>query len=266
MSLTFEKKPLLLGLSGGVAINAAIVAMNTLPTKTMQKGFGVPLFTLGWILVIMGFLNNTTRQAKYGKVLAASSVGVYSMAMMARMLMDSGNTGTPLKLTKLKFVLCWLVVGAFMGMKTGTDDSDNVTEIHSPAVHALGLLPPVLVIVGMMSVNLLERPRGIASGPGLPIFMMAWVVLSLVNSLTYKGSRQMAIDDAAMKVNNLKLKHHEIIVDALKNGATEEEHASLLESKRFEVTQLMLEIEAELGIVFDKEDVTRERPVVVLEQ
>ena len=127
MSLTFEKKPLLLGLSGGVAINAAIVAMNALPTKTMQKGFGVPLFTLGWILVIMSFLNNNTRQAKYKKILAASSVGVYSMAVLARMLMDSGNTGTPLKLTKLKFVLCWLVVGAFMGMKTGTDDSDNVT-------------------------------------------------------------------------------------------------------------------------------------------
>ena len=59
---------------------------------------------------------------------------------------------------------------------------------------------------------------------------------------------------------------HVIALQSLVRGHTREEHHSLLETKRFEVTQLMLEIEAELGIVFDKEDVTRERPIVVLEQ
>lgn len=264
MKLSFEKKPLLLGLAGGAFINAAIVAMNTLPTKTMQKMGGVPLFTVGWILIIMGFLKNDTRDMKHRTILAGSSVGVYSMAVMARMLTDAGNTGAPVKMAKMVFMLCWLIVGISIGMKKHEDSEEE--EKHDRTLHALGLLPPALVVLSMTSINKFERPRGIASGPGLFLFGQAWLILTLVNSLICKSPRQLAIDEAVMGVNKLKMKHHKIIVDALKNGATEEDHLVLLETKRFEVTQLMLEVEAELNIVFDKEDVTRERPVVVLEQ
>lgn len=179
MSLSFEQKPLLFGLSGGAAITAAIVSMNTLPGKTMQMMSGVPLFTLGWVLVIMSFLRNNTRADKYRNILAGSSVGVYAAAMMARMLMDAGNTGTPLKVSKLMFLACWIVVGSLIGMK----QDDTGEEVHNTHIHALGLLPPALVVLAMTSVNNMERPRGMASGPGMPMFMMAWVTLSLVNSL-----------------------------------------------------------------------------------
>lgn len=185
MSLTFEKKPLLLGLSGGVAINAAIVAMNTLPGKNLQMMSGMPLFTAGWTLIIASFLSNDTRAHKYRNILAGASFGVYSMAMVARMLMDAGKTGTPLKASKMVFMTGWLVVGILMGMKKiyeGVHDGSH-QEVHSPLIHALGLLPPALVVLSMTSINKMERPRGIASGPGMPIFMMAWVILSLVNSV-----------------------------------------------------------------------------------
>lgn len=184
MSISFEKKPLLLGLSGGVAINAAIVAMNTLPGKGLQRMGGVPLFTIGWILIIKSFLENGTRASKYRYALAGSSVGVYSMAMMARMMMDAGKTGAPLNVTKLVFMLCWIVVGVLIGMKqTETEnESQESDEVHSGLIHGLGLLPPILVVLSMASINNMERPRSMASGPGMPMFMMAWVVLSLVNS------------------------------------------------------------------------------------
>ena len=192
MSLTFEKKPLLLGLSGGVAINAAIVAMNTLPGQNMQRMTGMPLFTIGWVMIIMSFLNNDTRARKYRWVLAGSSVGVYAAAMMARMMMESGTTGLPMKLTMMKFMTCWIVVGILIGMKKHgevMDDSGNSEytedqeEVHDKTIHFMGLLPPALVMLSMMSINKFERPRSIASGPGMPIFMMAWVILTLVNSL-----------------------------------------------------------------------------------
>ena len=177
MSLTFEKNSLLLGLSGGIAINSAIVAMNTLPGKSLPMMSGVPLFTIGWIFIIKSFLENNTRDSKYKYALAASSVGIYCMAMMARMMMDAGKSGTPFKLSTIVFMLCWLVVGALVGMKQQSDLSSE--EVHS----CLGLLPPILIFISMASINVVERPRSMASGPGMPMFMMAWVVLSLVNAL-----------------------------------------------------------------------------------
>lgn len=175
--LTLEKTPLLLGLSGGVSISAAIVAMNTLPGKNMQMVTGMPLFTLGWILVIVGFLKNSTRASKYRNILAVASVGVYMAAMMSRMLMDAGKSGVPLHASKLMFLACWLVIGLLVGMKQHT-----TTEVHSPLVHGLGFVPPALIVLSMMSVNNIERPRGIPSGPGMPTFMLAWMILSVVNS------------------------------------------------------------------------------------
>lgn len=185
MSLSFEKKPLLLGLSGGVAINAAIVAMNTLPGKGLQMMGGVPLFTLGWVLIITSFLKNGTRASKYKNLLVGSSIGVYSMAMLARMMMDAGNSETPLTLTKMVFMVCWLVIGVLIGTKGEEVPEESVEEPSEKPSHirALGLLPPLLVFLSMTSINKMERPRSMASGPGLPLFMMAWVILSLVNSV-----------------------------------------------------------------------------------
>ena len=193
MPLTLEKTPLLLGLSGGVSISAAIVAMNTLPGKNMQMASGMPLFTLGWVLIIMGFFKNGTRAHKYRSILAVASVGVYAAAMMSRMLMDAGKTGAPMHASKMLFLVCWLVVGLLMGMKKHVDDTVEPVEIteeggthnevHSPLIHGLGFVPPALIVLSMMSVNNMERPRGMASGPGMPLFMLAWVILSLVNSV-----------------------------------------------------------------------------------
>lgn len=185
MSLTFEKTPLLLGLTGGVSINAAIVAMNALPGKKMQMAGGVPLFTIGWSLIIASFIKNGTRASKFRSLLATASLGVYSSAMLARFLADSGNKGTPVKVSKAVFLTCWILVGIFLGMKKVHDVSDvkGEDDVHDPTIHSLALLPPALVVLSMTSINILERPRSIASGPGMPIFMLAWVILSLVNSV-----------------------------------------------------------------------------------
>ena len=180
MSLSFEKNTLLLGLTGGAFINAAIVAMNTLPGKNMQKMGGVPLFAIGWIMIIKSFLDNETRDSKYKNILAISSICVFSMAVTARMMTDAGKTGMSVKTVKMIFMAAWIVIGISIGMKKHADSDE---ESHDMTMHALGLLPPVLVVLSMTSINKMERPRSMASGPGMPIFSFAWVILSLVNSI-----------------------------------------------------------------------------------
>ena len=169
--LVFERTPLLLGLSGGVAITSAIVAMNTLPTKMSQMMSGVPLFTLGWVLVILGFVKNNTRDPKHRRTLALGSVVVYAAAMMSRMMMDNNMKGSPMMMANLAFIAAWITVGITMGIKNSDVD-----------VKYSGLLTPLMVITAMMSVNKLERPTNLASGPGMPLFMLSWVVLSIINS------------------------------------------------------------------------------------
>lgn len=190
MHITFEKTPLILGLAGGALITGAVTAMNTLPTG-MRMLVGGGSFSAGWLVIMMSFLKNDTRHHKYKKILIGASVGVYSMAMMSRMLMDAGKTGAPLKASKGLFLLFWLAIGVSIGMKK---DEANDEENHNPTTHALGLLPPALVVLSMMSINGYERPNNVASGPGMPLFAFSWMALTLVNALICKSPREMSID------------------------------------------------------------------------
>lgn len=194
MSLSFEKKPLLFGLSGGALISSAIISMNTLPSKGTQKIVGIPLFVSGWILVILSFMKNTTRNEKFKPVLISSSVIVMLAAMMARMMMESNYSGSGMKLTMAVFMISWMVIGLMIGMKEhsvgnvhkdddGQLDLESVNEdVHDKTIHLIGIAPPMLVLISMMLVNGVERPKNIASGPGMPMFLSSWVILSLVNS------------------------------------------------------------------------------------
>lgn len=195
MSLSFEKNPLLLGLSGGALISSAIVSMNTIPEKSTQKLVGIPLFVSGWILIILSFIRNTTRNKKFKPFLISSSLVVMMSAMMARMMMESNYSGPGMKVTMGVFMLSWLVIGSMIGMKensvnnTHKDDDGQLDletmheDVHDKTIHLVGLAPPILVMMSMMIVNGLERPNNIASGPGMPMFLSSWVILSLVNSV-----------------------------------------------------------------------------------
>ncbi len=183
MSLSFEKTPLLLSLFGGVSITSAVVGMNTLPSKPLQMLTGMPLFSIGWILMISSFVKNSTRDSKYKSLLVISSILVYMAAMMTRMMMEKNVSGLPINMTKIVFMMAWISIGVFMGMKNHGHPGDSKDEIHDPTIHGLAMIPPVLVFVAMMSVNSLERPKNLASGPGMPLFMLAWSVLSMVNSV-----------------------------------------------------------------------------------
>lgn len=187
MSLTFEKKPLMLGLYGGSMIAAGVVAMNVIPDNMIQKITGFPLFSTGWLLVIMSFIQNDTRLEKYKYPLVVSSLGVYGAAISSRMMMDSGINGTPVMISKMIFMAAWVSIGILIGMKKHGNDKQE--EVHDLKIHGLGLIPPLMVASSMGIVNSFERPRRISSGPGMPIFMLAWVILTLVNSVKLESHK-----------------------------------------------------------------------------
>lgn len=78
--------------------------------------------------------------------------------------------------------------------------------------------------------------------------------------------RERAVRLAVESIFKIKMVHHDKIVMALEDGATETEHAELLEVKRIDVLAAMDEAELALDITFERSNVTAVGPVVVLEK
>lgn len=93
--------------------------------------------------------------------------------------------------------------------------------------------------------------------------------LVLVVSVIYlkffaKKSRDKEIDKAIQGILEIKKRHHDLIVKALDDGASEIEHIAMLEDKRDEVIAKMEEVEDKFNIEIDKTSPTEVGPVVVI--
>lgn len=103
------------------------------------------------------------------------------------------------------------------------------------------------------------------------IALVAVIVLVIVTiyttrgkSMAKKSTRDADIDAAIEAIFAIKKYHHDKIVDALEEGASESEHVAMLDQKRRDVIQAMEETERNFNIIIDKNDPTEPGPVVVL--
>ena len=98
--------------------------------------------------------------------------------------------------------------------------------------------------------------------------IIALIVLVVVIYMTifYKTPRNKQIDNAIAEIFGTKKRHHDLIVQALENGASETDHLSLLEDKRQEVLSQMEAAEERFGIEIDKQNPTEVGPVVVIKR
>ena len=87
------------------------------------------------------------------------------------------------------------------------------------------------------------------------------VVAFLIKRKFMKSPRQIEIEKALGEILKIKMRHHDLIVKALENGASDEEHQSLLDEKETEVLAAIDSTEKELNIEINKEDPTRVGPV-----
>ena len=168
-TIKFDKKSLTRGLSGGALITSAVVAMNNGAPMPISMG----LFTSGWYLIYKSFSENITRESTRNKIMSLSAIIVWMSAMVLRLMMDNNISGIPMIIGGMAFMSGWLAIGTTSGIK-----SNEMTN------SGMGLIVPMLIFASMASINGIERPRSIPSGPGIAMFTSAWVALSLVNSST----------------------------------------------------------------------------------
>ena len=90
------------------------------------------------------------------------------------------------------------------------------------------------------------------------------VVAFLIKRKFLKSPRQVEIEKALGEILKIKMRHHDLIVKALENGASDEEHQSLLGEKEAEVLAAIDSTEKELNIEINKEDPTRVGPVKLI--
>ena len=90
------------------------------------------------------------------------------------------------------------------------------------------------------------------------------VVAFLIKRKFMKSPRQIEIEKALGEILKIKMRHHDLIVKALENGASDEEHQSLLDEKETEVLAAIDSTEKELNIEINKEDPTRVGPVKLI--
>ncbi len=179
----FEKDTLLTGIAGGMSIVGAISAMNNLQPATNAKLVGISLFTAGWFIIISQFRKTETRDEKHKNTLTISALSVWMSAMAHRMMVEMKFPNMQIAISTLVFFISWIVLGKTVGTKSYEDENGETIETTS----FIGLLTPFMVFVSMGLVNKIERPQKIASGMGLAIFTLAWVVLALVNSRKEDG-------------------------------------------------------------------------------
>lgn len=160
-TISLDKGLLISGLLGGSLITSAVIAMNV----GISKPISMALFTAGWFLIAKSFKNHKMRGSGDNNTMLVASVIVWISAITLRMMMDSNVNGAPMMMFGMLFMGGWLTIGSKV--------SDNTLY---------GLTVPMLIFSSMASINGFERPKSIASGPGVFLFSTAWVVLTLLNS------------------------------------------------------------------------------------
>lgn len=166
--LSFDKDSLMHGFLGGALITSAVIGMNT----GVARPISMAAFTAGWFFIIKSFKGQTNRDLYTNDIMSKAAIIVWLSAMSLRMMMDSGVSGVPMMMGGLLFMGGWLTIGGNVNSRTNSVSLDKL----------YGFGVPLLVFASMASINGFERPKAIASGPGVFLFSTAWVVLSLMNS------------------------------------------------------------------------------------
>ena len=99
---------------------------------------------------------------------------------------------------------------------------------------------------------------------GVSLLVVLLVVAFLVKRKFMKSPRQMEIQKALGDILKIKMRHHNLIVEALKDGATDQEHTALLAAKEIEVLAAIDVAEKELDIEINKENPTEVGPVKLI--
>jgi hypothetical protein len=146
-----------------------VVTKNSLeqfgmPNHIIGKPIGMGLFILGWIY--MAYVLSLNKQNKF--LFIMPSVGILISVMMMKTYMMKKQT--PPMIFPIIFAISWLVLGLFIGNHL----SGNQKYI--------GLIASLLALVSMMKILPFQRENNIVDGPGMPLFVIAFIIIVFINS------------------------------------------------------------------------------------
>jgi hypothetical protein len=147
----------------GVVIKNSFEQMG-IPNHYIGKPLGMGLFVLGWIYT--AYILSINKPNKLLFVLA--SVGITIAVVMMKQYMEKKQT--PPMIFPLLFAISWIGLGYMVGNHL----SGNIKYA--------GLLASLFVLISMMNILPFQRKNMIVDGPGMPLFVIAWVIIVFLNS------------------------------------------------------------------------------------
>jgi len=146
-----------------------VVTKNTLeqleiPNHRIGKPLGMLFFVLGWIYT--AYILSVGKSNKL--IFVAASAGILASVVMMKQYMMKKQP--PPMILPAVFAMSWIV----LGLMAGNHLDGNMKY--------MGLIASVLVLLSMMKILPFQRKNNIVDGPGMPLFVIAWVILILINS------------------------------------------------------------------------------------
>ena len=134
------------------------------PNHPIGKPIGMGMFIMGWIYT--AYILSINKPNKLMFILPSALI-VMSVMMMKQYMVKKQ---TPPMVFPVIFALSWII----LGLNAGNHLSGNQKY--------LGLFASFLVLLSMMVILPFQRKNKIIDGPGLPLFVIAWVILIILNS------------------------------------------------------------------------------------
>ena len=146
-----------------------VIAKNSLeqmgmPNHPIGKPLGMLSFALGWVYT--AYILSVNKPNKILFILPSMGI-LLSVLMMKQYMMKNE---TPPMVFPAVFASSWIM----LGLMAGNHLSGNMKYI--------GLIASFSVLLSMMKILPFQRKKNIVDGPGMPLFVMAWVILIFMNS------------------------------------------------------------------------------------
>jgi hypothetical protein len=147
----------------GVVIKNSIEQLGA-PNHPIGAPLGMMFFVLGWIYT--AYILSVQKPNKMLFVLASAGV-LFSVIIMKKFM---SKNKTPPMIFPTIFSISWIALGLLAGNHL------------SGSMKYVGLVASVLVLLSMLMVLPMQRKKKVIDGPGMPMFVIAWVILVFVNS------------------------------------------------------------------------------------
>lgn len=173
--LTLNTKKFSLLSLGALLVIAGVVLKNSAeqlgkPNHSVAKPLGMVAFVVGWLIVAYSVAITRGGKLQWNKrtlMAFGTAFGIVYAVVQMKKYMVKGQK--PPMIFPALFAGSWLLLGYVTGNLNGTT--------------GLGLLAAITVLVSMMGVLPWQRKKKVIDGPGMPMFVIGWILLALSNSM-----------------------------------------------------------------------------------